>query len=365
MRGVERAQKARALIIPLPRMGFSLEDFDFDLPRELIAQHPASERSRSRLLTMSGKAISDHLFSDLPGLLAAHDLLVFNDTRVIKARLYGLKTTGARVEVLIERALGPHEALAQIRASKAPRPGSKLFLEDAIQAEVLGREDDLYLLKFPGPGSVLEALDRYGRVPLPPYIEHEPDPEDETRYQTVYARVPGAVAAPTAGLHFDQGMMEQLATRGVRFAWLTLHVGAGTFMPVRGDDLAQHRMHSEWFSLPEATRSAVLEAKARGSRVVAVGTTSVRALESAVREGDGLDLRAGEARTRLFIVPGYRFRVVDRLVTNFHLPRSTLFMLVCAFGGMENVRRAYAHAVRQRCRFFSYGDAMLIDRMPP
>jgi S-adenosylmethionine:tRNA ribosyltransferase-isomerase len=345
-------------------MPLTLKDFDFDLPQELIAQHPAATRSASRLLKLSGGAISDHLFSTLPELLAAGDLLVLNDTRVIKARLYGEKSTGGKIEVLIERPTGSHEALAQVRASKKMRPGALLILEGSVQARVIERQDDLYRLCFETCEPLLETLELHGRVPLPPYIGHTPAKDDESRYQTVYARVPGAVAAPTAGLHFDQALMDVLAKRGVRFAWLTLHVGAGTFQPVRTEDIAQHRMHPEWYVIPEATRAAVLEARARHARVVAVGTTSMRALESAAKADaqGGLDLATGAAETRLFIVPGFAFRVVDLLITNFHLPRTTLLMLVSAFGGMDAVRRAYAHAVDRRYRFYSYGDAMLVSR---
>jgi S-adenosylmethionine:tRNA ribosyltransferase-isomerase len=363
----ERQSRHRndARLIILHPMAFSLDDFDFPLPADLIAQQPATERAASRLLALAGHALRDCVFSDLPDMLEPGDLLVFNDTRVIKARLFGEKASGGRIEVLIERPLSEGEALAQVKASKPPRAGTRLLLEGEVEAEVLGRDDDLYRLRFSGTQSVLQILERYGRLPLPPYIGHAPDRVDEARYQTVYSRVPGAVAAPTAGLHFDQPLMHRLAERGAQLAWLTLHVGAGTFQPVRVGDPSRHRMHSEWYSIPRQTREAVLAARSRGARVVAIGTTSLRALESAAAERDAgqFDLAAGDAETRLFILPGYRFRVVDRLVTNFHLPRSTLFMLVCAFGGIEPLRRAYAHAVERRYRFFSYGDAMLIDRM--
>ena len=338
-----------------------LSDFDYDLPPELIAQHPAAERTASRLLHVDGTtgAIEDLRFTDILRLLDARDVLVVNDTRVIKARLHGRKDTGGEVEVLVERVLDAHRVLAMVRASKTPQAGRALVFE-GTRATVLGRHEEFFELRFDAP--VLEHLERHGEVPLPPYITHEAVDEDAARYQTVYAREPGAVAAPTAGLHFDEAMLAALRGKGVGMASVTLHVGAGTFQPVRVDDIADHVMHSEWYSIPQATVDAIAAARARGGRVVAVGTTSMRALESAAAaSGDG-PLRAGSAETRLFITPGYRFRVVDRLVTNFHLPKSTLLMLVSAFAGAENIRRAYAHAVAQRYRFFSYGDAMLLER---
>lgn len=343
-----------------PRQRLTVDDFDYDLPAELIAQHPAAERAASRLLYLAHGGVSDHAFADLPRFLSAGDLLVFNDTRVIKARLFGHKDTGGRVEVLIERVLGASEALAQIKASHAPRPGAVLRLAGVVDATVFSRDDDLFRLRFAGPESVLTLLDRHGEVPLPPYIAHAPDAADERRYQTVYARAPGAVAAPTAGLHFDEPLLERLRTQGVETAFLTLHVGAGTFQPVRVTDLADHRMHSEWYEIPPATAEAVRRAHARGRHVIAVGTTSLRALEAAAPDGT---VAAGRAETDLFITPGFRFHVVDRLVTNFHLPKSTLLMLVSAFAGMDAVGAAYRHAIAQRYRFFSYGDAMLVDRI--
>ncbi len=338
-----------------------LDDFDYHLPDELIAQAPAAERSASRLLHLDGVtgALQDRRFADVLELLQPGDLLVLNDTRVIKARLTGRKATGGQIEVLIERVLDRHEALAQIRASHAPKAGAMLLLGDAIEAEVLGREDDLYRLRFGGGDGVHALLERHGSVPLPPYITHDPDAGDETRYQTVYAKTPGAVAAPTAGLHFDAALLDALRARGVGVGYLTLHVGAGTFQPVRTQNLADHHMHSEWYSLPQETVDAVRATRAAGGRVVAAGTTSLRALEAAAADGDPV---AGDAETSLFILPGYRFRVVDRLITNFHLPKSTLLMLVSAFGGVDNIRAAYRHAIAQRYRFFSYGDAMLIER---
>lgn len=338
-----------------------LSDFDYHLPEELIAQFPTAERTASRLLHVDGAKLSDRMFTDLPALLKAGDVLVFNDTRVIKARLFGRKTTGGQVEILIERILDDHEALAFVRASKPTRPGARILIDEAVEFEVLGREGDLFRLRCRADMDFLEVLERHGRLPLPPYIAHTPDSTDEARYQTVYASRPGAVAAPTAGLHFDEAMLSRLDAMGVIRATVTLHVGAGTFQPVRVEDIRRHKMHSERFFIPEATVSAIREAKANGGRILAVGTTSLRALESAVRDGE---LVAGEGDTNLFITPGYRFKVVERLLTNFHLPKSTLLMLVSAFGGYDNLRAAYAHAVEQRYRFFSYGDAMLIERSP-
>ena len=341
-----------------------LSDFDFYLPAELIAQHPAAERTASRLLHLDSPsgAIVDRRFADLPGLLEPGDLLVVNDTRVIKARLHGRKDSGGEVEVLVERVLDDRRALAQVRASKPPKAGRKLFLGHGIEVEVLARREEFFELRF--PAAVLDVLSREGEVPLPPYITHAAAGEDESRYQTVYARTPGAVAAPTAGLHFDERLLDSIRARGVGIASVTLHVGAGTFQPVRVDDVAKHVMHSEWYSIPEATVDAITQARKKNGRVVAVGTTALRALESAGASGEEGVLASGAAETRLFVVPGYRFRVVDRLVTNFHLPRSTLLLLVSAFAGVENIRRAYAHAIAQRYRFFSYGDAMLIEKNP-
>lgn len=336
-------------------------DFDFDLPPELIAQFPTQERSQSRLLHLDGAsgALADGRFSDLPQFLKPGDLLVFNDTRVIKARLFGVKDSGGKLEVLIERVLDEHQALAHIRASHAPKPGSGLLLAGKIAATVEERQGELQRLRFAGETPLLELLEQYGSLPLPPYITHAPEALDETRYQTVYARQPGAVAAPTAGLHFDPAMLATLEKIGVRTAYVTLHVGAGTFQPVRVEEIAEHHMHSEWYTVPQRTVDSIRLARAEGGRVMAVGTTSLRALESAAAGGE---LEAGSGETNIFIFPGYRFKVVERLLTNFHLPKSTLLMLVSAFGGMENIRRAYRHAVENRYRFFSYGDAMLIER---
>jgi len=349
-------------------MPLTLEDFDYSLPADLIAQFPAPERAGSRLLRLSGARLSDHRFAELPQFLRPGDVLVFNDTRVIKARLYGAKASGGKIEALVERVTGVHEALVQMRASHPPRPGSRLRFDAAIEAEVLERRGELYLLRFGGGAGVHELLERHGHLPLPPYITHAGSAQDQERYQTVYAQTPGAVAAPTAGLHFDQPMLARLRAAGIELAWLTLHVGAGTFQPVRASNLAEHRMHSERYAIPPSTAQAVARARANGRAVIAVGTTSLRALESAARPsalhaGADFDLPSGEGETDLFITPGYGFRVADRLLTNFHLPRSTLLMLVAAFAGMEPMRAAYRHAIAQRYRFFSYGDAMLIDRI--
>ena len=340
-------------------MNHSIDEFSYELPSELIAQRPSETRSGSRLLCV-GSSLADRHFSELPRLLDAGDLLVFNDTRVIKARLSGEKSSGGRVEVLIERVLSEHEALAQVRASKPPRAGSAMRLADSIEARVLGREGEFYRLRFPDGAAVFELLERHGSVPLPPYIAHAPRGEDEQRYQTVYARSAGAVAAPTAGLHFDEALLASLAQRGVAFAYVTLHVGAGTFQPVRVKNLAKHRMHGERYAIPPETVAAIDEAKKRGGKVIAVGTTTVRCLEaSAAKRGVPT---TGEAETDLFITPGFDFRVVDRLITNFHLPKSTLLVLVSAFAGIDPIRRAYRHAIGQHYRFYSYGDAMLLDR---
>ncbi len=334
-----------------------LSDFDFELPEALIAQHPQASRSASRLMHLRPDAIADLRFDALPALLEPGTLLVFNDTRVLRARLRGVKESGGRVEALVERVTGSHEAIVQLRASKPPRPGMRLGFGSAA-ATVAGRCGEFWQLRFDAP--VLEVLERDGELPLPPYIGHAPGAEDERRYQTVYARAPGSVAAPTAGLHFDEPLLARLRERGVRFAFVTLHVGAGTFQPVRVDDLSRHRMHAERYEVPAETAVAVAAARAAGQAVVAVGTTSLRTLESAASE-DGT-VHAGGGETRLFVTPGYRFRIVDRLITNFHLPRSTLLMLVSAFAGVARIRAAYAHAIAERYRFFSYGDAMLLER---
>ncbi len=336
-------------------------DFHYDLPPELIAQQPAARRSASRLLHI-GDALLDLQMTQLPGLLRRGDLLVFNDTRVLKARLHGRKETGGAVEILVERLLGEHEMLAQLGVSKTPRAGAFIDVDGgAGRLKVLGRDESFFHLRLDGPGTLHDLLERAGRLPLPPYIHHDPDAADSERYQTVFAREPGAVAAPTAGLHFDAELLDALHERGVETGTLTLHVGAGTFQPVRVDCLAEHRMHAERYRIGEPLAARIEATRAAGGRVVAVGTTSVRALESAAAE-TGV-VRAGEGETRIFITPGYRFAAVDALVTNFHLPESTLLMLVSAFGGFERMQAAYRHAVEQRYRFFSYGDAMLIE--PP
>lgn len=338
-----------------------LEDFDFELPAELIAQVPAKARTASRLLHLDGVSgkLTDVRFLQLLAHVTAGDVMVFNDTRVIKARLSGAKDSGGKVEVLIERVLARGHALAQVRASKSPRAGSRLLLSGGVVATVRGRQGEFFELWFENCADLHALLAQHGTVPLPPYITHAADAVDESRYQTVYARAPGAVAAPTAGLHFDSQMLDALKQQGVIIAQLTLHVGAGTFQPVRVSDLRQHHMHCEWFEVPLSTVDAIAEARARGSRVMAVGTTSLRALEAAAVSGN---LKSGKGDTDIFITPGYTFKVVDRLLTNFHLPKSTLLMLVSAFAGADNIRRAYQHAIAQRYRFFSYGDAMLIER---
>ncbi len=339
-----------------------LSDFDYHLPEQLIAQHPAIERTGSRLLHVDGNTgvIEDRQFTNLASLVAPNDILVFNDTKVIKARLHGRKETGGSAEVLVERVMADGKtALAHVRASKSPKPGSRIMFAADVVATMVARVDDLFELHFEGDLGVHEILHRHGEVPLPPYITHQADSDDERRYQTVYAKHAGSVAAPTAGLHFDEAILSTLRVKGVSLAYVTLHVGAGTFQPVRDDDISKHIMHSEWYHLPPETVAAILRTKAAGGRVIAVGTTSMRTLEAASRSGT---LQAETAETRIMITPGYRFRVVDRLITNFHLPKSTLMMLVSAFAGTENIQRAYAHAVAGRYRFFSYGDAMLLER---
>ncbi|MEE4384647.1 MAG: tRNA preQ1(34) S-adenosylmethionine ribosyltransferase-isomerase QueA [Pseudomonadales bacterium] len=341
-------------------------DFAFHLPEELIAQEALEDRAASRLLVLDGATgtLAHHGFRDLPGLLAPGDLVVFNDTRVIPARLFGTKESGGRVEVLVERVLPGHRVLAQVRASKSPKPGTQLVLgEDRgapVSVTMRERREDLFLLQFPEDRPVEAVLETAGHVPLPPYIRREDRADDRERYQTVYARVPGSVAAPTAGLHFTAGILEALEARGVETAFVTLHVGAGTFQPVRVDDVEAHRMHAERLVVSEATVAAIRACRARGGRVIAVGTTVVRALESAAEGGEAPGVpRATEEETEIFIYPGYRYRVIDGLITNFHLPESTLLMLVAAFAGRDAVLAAYENAVAERYRFFSYGDAML------
>ena len=341
----------------------TLDDFDFDLPSGQIAQHPAVQRTASRLLHVAGRSLADRQFSDLPDCVARGDLLVFNDTKVIRARLHGQKESGGRIEVMIERVIDPRHAIAQIRSSKSPGPGCRIILEDHIKLSVLGRtgeQSEFFALELHGEGNLHELIEAHGHLPLPPYITHSAGGDDEARYQTVFARNAGAVAAPTAGLHFDENILEILTGKGVELAWLTLHVGAGTFQPVRVRNLAEHRMHTERFHIPPETVDAISRTRTRGGRVIAVGTTSLRALEAAADHHGSL--RAGSAETDIFITPGYVFRVVDRLITNFHLPKSTLLMLVSAFSGSATIRAAYRHAIDNNYRFFSYGDAMLLEK---
>jgi len=342
---------------------FILSDFDFSLPDELIAQHPAAERSASRLLDGRGGAIADRRFADLPELLQPGDLLVFNDTKVVKARLFGQKASGGRVELLIERVLSPpldasHEVATHMKVSKKPLPGAVLQMDGGFTAILLGRWPEAHgpLYRFKLSSDPYALMAEFGHVPLPPYITHTDSLEDEQRYQTVFAKNPGAVAAPTAALHFDEAMLARLEARGIAQASVTLHVGAGTFQPVKAENIADHVMHFERFEVPEATHQAIAACKARGGRVVAVGTTTVRALESAAKFGPNCD------DTNIFITPGFDFQVVDVLLTNFHLPKSTLMMLVSAFSGYDHIMALYRHAIDHRYRFFSYGDAMLLDR---
>lgn len=340
---------------------FNLSDFDFDLPSELIAQSAPAMRTASRLLDVADStSLRDRQFSELPNCLRAGDLLIFNDTRVLKARLYGRKSSGGAVEILLERIVSDKVAICQLRASKPPKPGSQILIENSLAITVGEREESFFTLIF--PIDVAEVLEQYGQLPLPPYIQHTPQAVDEQRYQTVYARVPGAVAAPTAGLHFDADLLEKITAAKIDIHFLTLHVGAGTFMPVRTENLAEHRMHKERYSLSPELIEAIVATRARGGRIIAVGTTTLRALESCAALY-GPELRSGENETEIFITPGFRFQVVDMLITNFHLPKSTLMMLVSAFAGYEVVRAAYAHAIAQRYRFFSYGDAMLLTRI--
>lgn len=340
-------------------------DFDFYLPESLIAQHPTPDRSASRLLYLNGTtgSVSDHSFTDLPDFLNPGDLIVFNNTRVIKARLFGEKSTGGQVEVMIERVLDTHRALAQIRASRSPKVGSKLKLANAFEVAVLARHDDLFELHVLSESPILELLEKYGALPLPPYITHTATKEDETRYQTVFSQHLGAVAAPTAGLHFTDGILEKIRQNGVGVAYVTLHVGAGTFQPVRVDNIAEHKMHGEIYVIPEETADAIRATKQNGGKIIAVGTTVLRALESAAQLATPSELiKTGQNETHIFITPGFGFKIIDRLFTNFHLPKSTLLMLVSAFAGFDKIKKAYAHAIEKKYRFFSYGDAMLLDK---
>jgi len=345
-----------------------VSDFDYVLPEALIAQSPAPTRSASRLLDLTGEKRVDSTMRDFAERIAPGDLVVFNDTRVIPARVFGAKETGGRIELMVERVVDDRTFWAQVRASKAPRPGVRIRVGERTRCEleVTGRDDDLFHLRYDGSGTVMQLLEEAGQLPLPPYIQHQPDAADAERYQTVFAQKAGAVAAPTAGLHFDNALLAAIDARGGRRMTLTLHVGAGTFQPVRGDSIEGHRMHSECYCVDEALAQAIEATRTRGGRVIAVGTTVARALESAairaLDAGQSGRVATGWSDTRLFITPGFEFRVVDVLLTNFHLPRSTLLMLVSAFGGYERLREAYRHAVEMRYRFFSYGDAMLIDR---
>ena len=335
------------------------DDFDFALPEKLIAQHPPAQRGGSRLLRLTATGFEDRRFSELEQFIAPNDLLILNDTRVLKARLFGEKESGGKVEVLVERLLNEHEVLAQVLASKSPKVGSRLNLANGLLVTMLGRAGEFFHLRFESSETVYDLLEKFGQLPLPPYIIHAAEAQDDERYQTVFAREMGAVAAPTAGLHFDEAMLQKLTACGVKIAYVTLHVGAGTFQPVRVDTVEEHVMHSERYTIPPETVEAIRATRANGGRIVAVGTTSLRALESAAANGE---LQAGSGETKIFITPGYQFKVVDCLLTNFHLPRSTLLMLVCAFAGMAKMLAAYQHAVAQEYRFFSYGDAMLIER---
>jgi S-adenosylmethionine:tRNA ribosyltransferase-isomerase len=341
-----------------------LSDFNYELPADLIAQHPLANRTDSRLLEVQAKGgnhvqLIDRQFKDILGLIKPGDLLVFNDTKVIPARLHGKKETGGNVELLIERISGDKQAWVQIRASKVPKTGSIVRIHnqagETFPVEMIGYDGRFYEVRF--PENIFALLERFGELPLPPYIEHQPDGEDAQRYQTVVAKNPGAVAAPTAGLHFDETILQQLQALGVNLVSITLHVGAGTFTPVREEDLSKHKMHHEWFSIPESTLQAIEKVKSNGGRVVAVGTTSLRALESQALS------QQSSGETNLFITPGFEFKTVDCLLTNFHLPKSTLLMLVSAFAGMENIRAAYQHAIAKKYRFFSYGDAMFLCRL--
>jgi S-adenosylmethionine:tRNA ribosyltransferase-isomerase len=334
-------------------------DFHYDLPHELIAQLPTKNRTDSRLLVVDAQTggLTDKTFTDLPDLLMPGDLLVMNNTKVIPARLFGKKESGGKVEVLVERIVNEHEMIAHVRASKSPKPDTKLLLNGDITATVTGRQDEFFRIRIEGAENVISVLEKIGKMPLPPYIEREEQDHDRERYQTVYATERGAVAAPTAGLHFDASLLDAIRKKGIDITFVTLHVGAGTFQPVRVSDIREHRMHKEWIQVPQQVVDQVHRTKATGGRVIAVGTTAVRTLESAAQTGQ---LSTFEGETDIFIYPGYNFRIVDALITNFHLPESTLLMLVCAFGGYDTLMHAYRHAVDERYRFFSYGDAMFI-----
>ena len=342
-----------------PQAHFRAADFEYDLPPERIAKHPLPDRSASRLLVMNRATgeLSDRGVRDLPDLLTPDDLLVLNDTRVIPARLFGRKPTGGKVEVLVERLLPRRQVLAQLRFSRPPAPGGELIFSEGVRARVEGRSGRFWILQFPDETDVTDFLERHGQVPLPPYIDRAPEPRDRDRYQTVYAHSPGAVAAPTAGLHFDETLLHRLGERGIERVFVTLHVGAGTFQPIESEDIRDHRIHAERLSVSAGACACIEQARERGGRVIAVGTTSARALESAIRSGR---VQPFEGETRLYLYPGRPFAAIDGLMTNFHLPRSSLLLMICAFAGRTATLRAYRHAVDHGYRFYSYGDAMLI-----
>lgn len=343
-----------------------VSDFSFQLPDELIARYPQPERNASRMLKLDGNSgeVADLAFTDLLTQVESGDLMVFNDTRVIPARIFGRKASGGKIEVLVERMLDEHSVLAHVRSSKSPKPGAQLILDGDIKVEMVARHDALFELKFDDPRHVIDILESVGHMPLPPYIDRPDEDSDKERYQTVYNKSPGAVAAPTAGLHFDEAMLETLKAKGVQLAFVTLHVGAGTFQPVRVDSVDDHQMHKEYIEVSDEVVQQILATKANGKRIIAVGTTSVRSLESAAKaalaEGESLLPFYGDSD--IFIYPGYEFQVVDAMVTNFHLPESTLIMLISAFAGYDHVMNAYQHAIKQSYRFFSYGDAMFIEK---
>jgi len=338
-------------------------DFSFDLPDELIARYPMAQRNASRLLTLDGNTgtLADKQFTDLLGMINPGDLMVFNNTRVIPARLFGQKASGGKLEILVERMLDDKRILAHVRSSKSPKVDSIIHLDGGYEMKMAARHDALFELQLLSDLTILEVLEAVGHMPLPPYIDRPDEDADKERYQTVYNQNPGAVAAPTAGLHFDDAMLEALKAKGVNIAFVTLHVGAGTFQPVRVDNVLEHKMHSEWANVPQDVVDLIAQTKAAGKRVVAVGTTSVRSLESAARASEG-ELKAFSGDTDIFIYPGYQFQVVDAMITNFHLPESTLIMLVSAFAGFDHVMAAYQHAITQKYRFFSYGDAMFVTK---
>lgn len=344
-------------------MSMHVNDFDFSLPDELIARHPAAERTGSRLLELNGPTgqIAHRQFPEIEDLIEPGDLLVFNNTRVIPARLFGQKVSGGKVEILVERVTSDHSALAHIRSNKSPKPGTELVMEGGIKLTVTGREENLFLIESTLRTPLVELLEAHGHMPLPPYLEREDDDDDRERYQTVYAERKGAVAAPTAGLHFDESLLKRLNEKGANTAFVTLHVGAGTFQPVKADNIKDHVMHSEWIDVPADVVAEIKKTKAAGKRVIAVGTTSVRSLESASQSGE-IEPFTGD--TNIFIYPGYRFKTVDALLTNFHLPKSTLIMLISAFAGKDHVMNAYHSAIEEKYRFFSYGDAMFVTQNP-